>query len=187
MNLFYYGNVLWQSVGFKEEQSMMLSVLSSVINVLTTVIAIFAIDKAGRKPLLLIGGAGMFVSLALMSFVFGMAQIDVNGHPVLRGASAYAAVISANFYIIFFGMSWGPVMWVMLGEMFNNKIRGAALAIAGLTQWLANFIVSTTFPPLVKWVGLGYSYGIYAFFAFFGFFFVLNKIQETKGKELEDM
>lgn len=185
--IFYYGNALWQSVGFREGQSMMLGVFSSVINFLTTFIAVFAIDKAGRKPLLLIGSAGMLVFLVLMSFIFGMSQIDTNGYPVLHGVSAYAAVISANFYIIFFSMSWGPVMWVMLGEMFNNRIRGAALSVAGLVQWLANFIVITTFPPLVKWVGLGCSYGIYAFFAVFGFFFVLNKTQETKGKELEDM
>jgi sugar porter (SP) family MFS transporter len=185
--IFYYGNALWQSVGFREEQSMILSVFSSSINFLATFVAVFAIDKTGRKPLLLIGSAGMFVFLVLMSFVFGMAQIDAKGYPVLHGASAYAAVISAHIYIIFFSISWGPVMWVMLGEMFNNRIRGAALAVAGLVQWLANFIVITTFPPLVKLVGLGYSYGIYAFFAVFGFFFVLNKIQETKGKELEDM
>ncbi|MDR0304638.1 MAG: sugar porter family MFS transporter [Chitinispirillales bacterium] len=185
--IFYYGNTLWQSVGFREEQSLILSVLSSVINVLAMIIAIFLIDKVGRKPLLLIGSAGMFVSLATMAFVFTAVQIDTDGVPVLRGISAYTAVVLANIYVIFFGMSWGPVMWVMLGEMFNNRIRTAALAVAGLVQWLANFTVSTTFPSLVKGIGLGGSYGIYAFFAIFSFFFVLNKVQETKGKELEDM
>lgn len=185
--IFYYGNVLWQSVGFKEDQSLMLSILSSFINFITTIIAIFFIDKIGRKPLLLIGSAGMSAILIVLSLIFATAQIDAFGNPVLVGTTAYTAVIAANLFVVFFGISWGPVMWVMLGEMFNNKIRGAALAVAGLAQWLANFAVSTTFPPLTKYLGLGGSYGIYAFFAIFSFFFVLSKIQETKGKELEDM
>lgn len=185
--IFYYGNELWQSVGFGEEKALALSVLSSVINFAMTIVAIFTIDKIGRKPLLLIGSAGMFVMLLTMSFIFSTATINADGSPVLSGFSAYAAIAGANLFVVFFGMSWGPVMWVMLGEMFNNKIRGTALAVAGLSQWLANFIVSTTFPPLTKYFGLGISYGVYAFFAIFSFFFVLSRVQETKGKELEDM
>jgi SP family sugar:H+ symporter-like MFS transporter len=185
--IFYYGNLLWQSVGFKEEQSIMLSTVSSIVNIFTAAIAIAFIDKKGRRPLLLIGSAGMFFMLVTMAVVFASAQIDANSNPVLRGIAAYIAVAAANIYIIFFGMSWGPVMWVILGEMFNNKIRGAALSLAILVQWLSNFVVSSTFPQLIKNLGLAGAYGIYAFFAIFSFFFVLNKVQETKGKELEDM
>jgi len=185
--IFYYGNALWQSVGFKEDKSLMLSILLSTINILTTFIAIFNIDKIGRKPLLLIGSAGMFVSMFTLSLIFGTAQADPSGNPILAGLPAYTAIAATNLFVVFFGMSWGPVMWVMLGEMFNNKIRGAALAVAGLSQWLANFLVSTTFPPLTQNLGLGGAYGIYAAFAIFSLFFVLSKVQETKGKELEDM
>ncbi|HEY0573889.1 MAG TPA: MFS transporter, partial [Pseudonocardia sp.] len=102
------------------------------------------------------------------------------------GAGGPIAVVAANLYVVFFGASWGPVVWVMLGEMFNNKIRAVALAVAAAAQWIANFIVSTTFPPLAN-IGLGLAYGIYTLFAFLAALFVIKYVQETKGKELEDM
>ena len=106
---------------------------------------------------------------------------------MLQGAGAWGALIAANLYIFFFGCSWGPVVWVLLGEMFNNRIRAAALAVAASAQWLANFAVSTTFPPMSKGMGLGPSYGIYATMALLSFFFVFRWVKETKGKELEAM
>jgi len=184
--IFYYGSVLWRSVGFSEGDSLKLNVLSSVVNIATPLIAIAAVDRFGRKPLLLIGSIGMTVTLLTMSLVFGAAPI-VNGQPELAGTSAYLALAAANLYIVFFGMSWGPVMWVMLGEMFNNRIRGAALAVAGLAQWMANFLVSTTFPPLVSGFGLGGAYGLYTFFALVSILFVVKSVKETKGLELEQM
>lgn len=185
--IFYYGNVLWQSVGFNESDSLMLNVLSSVINIATTLVAIALVDKLGRKPLLLIGSSGMFFSLLLLSIIFATAGTDIHGNPLLEGFRAYAAVGSANLFIIFFGMSWGPVMWVMLGEMFNNRIRAMALAVCGLAQWLANFLVSFTFPIFTSKMGLGGAYGFYTFFAFISIIFVVRYIKETKNKELESM
>jgi MFS transporter, SP family, sugar:H+ symporter len=184
--IFYYGSTLWRSVGFSESDSLMLNVVSGLVNIATTLIAIAAVDRFGRKPLLLIGSVGMFFTLFTMSIMFGTAPV-VNGQPAISGVAAYAALVAANLYIVFFGMSWGPVMWVMLGEMFNNRIRGAALAVAGLAQWTANFAVSTTFPPLTSGIGLGGAYGLYALFAFVSIFFVVKVVNETKGKELEDM
>jgi sugar porter (SP) family MFS transporter len=185
--IFYYGDVLWRSVGFTEQDSLMLNVLSSVINIITTFIAIAAVDKIGRKPLLKIGSIGMFVVLLTLTITFAVSPRDSAGNPLLTQTSGMLAVIAANLYIVFFGMSWGPIMWVMLGEMFNNRIRGAALALAGLTQWLANFTVSTTFPPLTSAFGLGGAYGVYTVCAFISIVFVGIAIKETKGKELEDM
>lgn len=184
--IFYYGSTLWRSVGFSESDSLMLNVVSGLVNIATTLIAIAAVDRFGRKPLLLIGSVGMFFTLFTMSIMFGTVPV-VNGQPAISGVAAYAALVAANLYIVFFGMSWGPVMWVMLGEMFNNRIRGAALAVAGLAQWTANFAVSTTFPPLTSGIGLGGAYGLYALFAFVSIFFVVKVVNETKGKELEDM
>ena len=92
----------------------------------------------------------------------------------------------ANLFVVFFGMSWGPIMWVMLGEMFPNRVRGAALAVAGFAQWVANFLVTQSFPVLAN-TSLGLAYGLYAFFALASFFFVLKWVPETKGVELEDM
>jgi len=185
--IFYYGNVLWQSVGFTQQDAMMTSVLSSVVNIASTMIAIALVDKVGRKPLLLAGSLGMFITLGIMAAIFGTAGLDANGNPEIHGAAAYTAVISANLYVVFFAFSWGPVCWILLGEMFNNRIRGAALALGGLSQWLSNFAISSTFPILLARIGLGGAYGIYCFFAFVSIFFVLSKVRETKGIELEDM
>ncbi len=184
--IFYYGSALWRSVGFSERDALMLNVFSSVVNIATTLLAIAMVDRFGRKPLLLVGSLGMMATLLAMSLSFGLAPV-VDGQPSLTGLAAWIALAAANLYIVFFGMSWGPVVWVMLGEMFNNRIRGSALAVAGLAQWVANFLVSTTFPPLASGLGLGGAYGIYAFFAFLSILFVIKAITETKGKELEDM
>jgi SP family sugar:H+ symporter-like MFS transporter len=88
--------------------------------------------------------------------------------------------------VFFFGMSWGPVVWVLLGEMFPNRIRAAALGLAAAMQWVANWVISTTFPSLAN-LGLAYAYGLYAFFAALSFFFVWMFIRETRGRELETM
>jgi SP family sugar:H+ symporter-like MFS transporter len=184
--IFYYSSVLWQSVGFSESQSLTITVITSVVNVVTTLIAIATIDKVGRKPLLLIGSLGMTVTLAVMAGIFGAARVDATGTPVLHGAAGPAALVAANLFVVFFGMSWGPVVWVILGETFPNRIRAAALSIAAAAQWVANWAITTSFPPL-KDASLGLAYGIYAAFAFISFFFVLRLIRETNGQELEDM
>ena len=97
------------------------------------------------------------------------------------------AVVAANLYVIFFNVSWGPVMWVMLGEMFPNQIRGSALAVAGAAQWSSNFVITVTFPILLAGIGLAATYSIYMVSAVISVFFVLKYVHETKGKELEQM
>ncbi|ACS81037.1 sugar porter family MFS transporter [Maridesulfovibrio salexigens] len=185
--IFYYGSMLWRSVGFSEENSLWITVITGVVNIVTTLVAIVLIDRVGRKPLLLAGSAGMLVTLGVLAYLFGNAPLDATGHPVLQGASATTALYSANLYVFCFGFSWGPVVWVLLGEMFNNRIRASALALGAGAQWVANFMVSASFPSLVSRVGLGITYSIYAFFAALSFFFVLFMVRETKGRELEDM
>ncbi|GAA5146114.1 sugar porter family MFS transporter [Pseudonocardia eucalypti] len=182
--IFYYSSTLWRAVGFTEQDAMLTSVITSVTNILTTLIAIALVDRVGRKPLLLVGAAGQFVCLLTMAVVFATAPV-VDGTPQLGGAGP-VALIAANLYVVFFGCSWGPVVWVMLGEMFNNRIRAMALAVAAAAQWLANFVISTTFPPLAS-AGLGLAYGLYTLFALLAVVFVIKFIRETKGKELEEM
>ncbi|MBM9467425.1 sugar porter family MFS transporter [Nakamurella leprariae] len=188
--IFYFSNTLWQAVGFDESQSFLISVIGSVTNVLVTVVAILLVDRVGRRPLLLVGSIGMFLSLATMALAFSQAVITTgaDGKEVvsLPGAWAGIALVAANLFIVFFGGSWGPVMWVLLGEMFPNRIRAKAMAIATASNWIFNFIVTETFQPLAD-VSLTVAYGLYAAFALLSFFFVLAKIPETKGKELEDM
>jgi MFS transporter, SP family, sugar:H+ symporter len=183
--IFYYSSVLWQAVGFSEADSLIITVITSVTNILTTLIAIATIDKLGRKPLLLVGSSGMAITLGTLAYSFGTAPL-VDGEPVLKGTMALVALLAANLYVVFFGLSWGPVVWVLLGEMFPNRIRAQALAVAAAAQWLANFIVSTTFPTLQA-IGLGFAYGLYTFFAVLSLVFVARRIRETKGRELEQM
>jgi SP family sugar:H+ symporter-like MFS transporter len=179
--------MLWRSVGFSEENSLWITMITGVVNIVTTLVAIALIDRVGRKPLLLAGSAGMVITLVILACLFGQAPINAAGHPSLSGTAATAALYSANIYVFCFGFSWGPIVWVLLGEMFNNRIRASALALGAGAQWVANFIVSASFPSLVQWSGLGFTYSIYAFFAAISFFFVMFLVRETRGRELEDM
>jgi MFS family permease len=183
--IFYYSSVLWQAVGFTQQQSLTITVITNLTNVVTTLVAIASIDRFGRKPLLLIGSIGMFVTLASMAFLFGTAPL-VAGKPVLTGAAGPLALVAANAYVFFFGMSWGPAVWVLLGEIFPNRLRAAALGVAAAMQWIANFAISATFPTLAN-VGLLYAYGIYALAALLSIVFVLRFIRETRGRELESI
>lgn len=183
--IFYYSNQLWQSVGFQEGDAFTISTITSVTNVAVTIAAIALVDKIGRKRLLLIGSIGMTLTLGTMAAVFATATVTDAG-PVLGEIAGPIALVAANLYVIFFGISWGPVMWVLLGEMFPNKIRGVALAVAGFVQWIANWLVAVTFPAISE-VSLVFAYGLYAFFAFISVFFVIKAVRETRGVELEDM
>lgn len=185
--IFYYSSVLWRSVGFSEADSLWITVITSITNIVTTLIAIAFVDKFGRKPLLLLGSIGMFLTLGTMATVFANAPLNAAGNPNLTGTSGLVALLAANLYVFCFGFSWGPIVWVLLGEMFNNRIRGAALSVAAAMQWIANFIVSTTFPVLLQNFGLGSAYGLYTIAAAISFFFVFMLVRETKGKELEEM
>jgi len=182
--IFYYSNVLWQAVGFSADESAVYTVITSVINVLTTLIAIALIDKIGRKPLLLIGSSGMAITLLTMSVIFANATL-VDGKPSLPGASGVIALVAANLFVVAFGMSWGPVVWVLLGEMFPNRIRAAALGLAAAGQWAANWLITVSFPGLREHLGL--AYGFYGLCAILSGLFVWRWVMETKGVSLEDM
>ena len=176
---------MWlEAVGFDESQAFLITVITSVTNIVTTLIAIALIDKIGRKPLLLIGSSGMALTLGTMAVIFGTAP-QVGGQPQLDGAAGPIALIAANLFVVAFGMSWGPVVWVLLGEMFPNRIRAAALGLAAAGQWMANWAITVTFPGLRD--VLGAAYGFYALCAVLSFLFVWKWVEETKGKHLEDM
>jgi len=184
--IFYYSTALWHSVGYAEADAMRITSITGIINILTTLIAIASVDRFGRKPLLLVGSVGMTLTLGTMAWLFAHAPLDASGSPVLAGGHGIAALVAANLYVFAFGFSWGPIVWVLLGEMFNNRIRGAALALAAAAQWVANWLVTLTFPGLSK-IGLGYAYGLYTLAAALSFILVARFVRETKGRELEDM
>ncbi|WP_417509545.1 sugar porter family MFS transporter [Microbacterium sp.] len=183
--IFYYSTTLWLSVGFDESSALMTSVITSITNIVVTIIAILLVDKVGRRPMLLTGSIGMAVTLGMMSVAFSFGTLQ-DGNVVLPQPWSLIALICANGFVVFFGATWGPLVWVLLGEMFPNSIRAGALAVAAAAQWVANFFISTTFPAFAE-IGLTFAYGFYAFFAIVSFFFVYFQVPETKGRELETM
>jgi sugar porter (SP) family MFS transporter len=182
--IFYYSTTLWKSVGFQESDSFTISVFTSVTNIAVTFIAIALVDRVGRRPILLFGSTGMALSLATMSLAFSQANI-VDGEPSLPGAWGPIALVAANVFVVSFGASWGPVVWVLLGEIFPTRIRARALGIAAAAQWIANFLITVTFPPLAAF-SLVFTYGMYATFAALSFFFVMRFVPETNGMSLEE-
>lgn len=201
--IFYYSNTIWAAIGFDESKAFLTSTIVSAVNVIFTFVAIALIDRVGRKPLLLVGSVGMAVSLATMAFVFGTApvctqaiinagneagcnQVSELHTPILSTGAGWVAVFGANIYVAFFAATWGPIVWVLLGEMFSNRFRAAAMSVGVSANWIANFIVSESFPSLLK-VSLGLTYGIFTFFAVVSFFYVTKFVKETKGVQLEDM
>ena len=185
--VFYYGAVLWQAAGFSEDNALLINVVTGGVSIGACLVATLLVDRIGRKPLLLVGSFGMALTLGAMAFVFATGALGENGALKLGDDAGLIALIAANLYVIFFNATWGPVMWVMLGEMFPNQIRGSGLAVSGLSVWVTNFGITMLFPVMLTSIGLGGAYGIYAFFALISAFFVIKFTRETKGLELEDM
>ncbi len=182
--IFYYSTTLWRSVGFQESDSLFISVVTSITNVLVTIVAIALVDRIGRRPILLAGSIGMAVSLGTMAIAFSTAS-GTGTEVSLHGAWGPIALIAANVFVIAFGASWGPLVWVLLGEIFPNRIRAKALGVAAMAQWIANFLITVSFPVMAG-LSLPLTYGMYALFALLSFVFVLTKIPETNGMSLEE-
>jgi len=185
--IFYYGETLWKLAGISEEVALERNIISGLVSIAAVFAALAVIDKIGRKPLLLIGSTGMALTLGAMAWAFSGAGTDAAGNLMLGETQGYTALVAANLYVIFFNMSWGPVMWVMLGEMFPNQMRGSALAVAGLAQWGSNYLVVQSFPAMADGLGLAGTYALYTVAAVISIFLVQKFIKETKGKELEEM
>ncbi|MFD7030453.1 sugar porter family MFS transporter [Streptomyces sp. NPDC059917] len=183
--IFYYSSSLWQSVGIDPSSSFLYSFETSVVNIIGTVIAMVFVDRIGRKPLALIGSVGMTISLALAAWAFSYKDTS-GGDIALPHAQGLVALIAANFFVLFFALSWGVVVWVLLGEMFPGRIRAAALGVAAAAQWIANWAITVSFPTLSDW-NLSGAYVIYAVFALLSIPFILKWVPETKGKALEEM
>ena len=170
----YYAPRIFENMGASGDASMIQTVVMGIVNIIFTVVAIFTVDKVGRKPLLIIGSLGMMigmVALAVLSFT------DTIG---------LTALIFIIIYTASFMMSWGPICWVLISEIFPNTIRSQAVAIAVAAQWIANFLVSATFPSLSAW-SVGGTYCIYALMSLASAIFVWKWVPETKGKTLEEM
>ncbi|WP_128380935.1 sugar porter family MFS transporter [Streptomyces cavernae] len=179
---FYYSSTLWQSVGVNPTESFFYSFTTSIINIVGTVIAMIFVDRIGRRPLALIGSVGMVIGLALEAWAFSYDLVDGK----LPSTQGWIALVAAHVFVLFFALSWGVVVWVMLGEMFPNRMRAAALGVAASAQWIANWAITASFPSLADW-NLSVTYVLYTIFAALSIPFVLKFVPETKGKSLEEM
>lgn len=183
--IFYYSSSLWQSVGIDPSSSFFYSFTTSIINIIGTVIAMVLVDRIGRKPLALIGSAGMAVSLGVCAWAFSYKE-GSGDNITMPDTQGTIALIAAHSFVLFFALSWGVVVWVLLGEMFPNRIRAAALGVAASAQWIANWVITVSFPTLSDW-NLSGAYVIYTVFALLSIPFILKWVPETKGKALEEM
>lgn len=170
----YYAPRIFENMGASGDASMVQTVVMGVVNIIFTVVAIFTVDKVGRKPLLIIGSAGMMIGMAALAALSFTDSIGL------------AALVFIILYTASFMMSWGPICWVLIAEIFPNTIRSQAVAIAVAAQWISNFLVSATFPSLSAW-SIGGTYCIYALMSLASAIFVWRWVPETKGKTLEEM
>ena len=177
----YYAPEIFKTIASGTDSALLMTIIVGVVNFLFTIIAIRTVDKYGRKPLMVIGAIGMAVAMISLGFVF------------FGSASGYLALLCMMLYVASFAMSWGPVTWVLLSEIFPNKIRGRALAIAVAAQWTSNYLVSLTFPMmndnsyLKEKFNHGFAYWIYGIMSVLATLFILKFVPETKGKTLEEM
>lgn len=180
--IFYYSSTLWQSVGIGEDRSLLISVISAVVNIAGTFVAIAIIDRVGRRPLLITGSIGMALALGTASWAFSFDRLADGTLPSPQGT---IALVAANLFVFFFALSWGPTVWVLLSEMFPNRSRAAAVAVATSANWIANFLVTVTFPTFSD-LNLSVTYAGYAVMALVSLGVVLKFVTETKGRSLEE-
>ncbi len=199
--LYYGADIFEQALGFGAEDILQQQVLLATVNLIFTFVAMFTVDKLGRKPLLYIGSVGMLIGFLMMGFTLYLSdysQINSAGLPTISKSEGIISLIGVLIFIASFAMSMGPVVWVMLSEIFPNKIRSAAMSIAVAAQWLANYLVSQSFPMIVEseanklkmdggfWNN-SLPYFLFSVFIALTIVFVWKYIPETKGKTLEEM
>ncbi|NCB24207.1 MAG: D-xylose transporter XylE [Bacteroidia bacterium] len=170
----YYAPRIFESMGAAKDASMLQTIIMGLVNVMFTVVAILTVDKWGRKPLLITGSIGMSIGM------FAISALAFNN---IIGISTLVFII---IYTASFMMSWGPICWVLISEIFPNKIRGQAVAVAVACQWFANYLISSTYPAMMEFSG-GMTYGFYGLMAVLSALFVWKMVPETKGKSLEEM
>ncbi len=170
----YYAPRIFESMGAEKDASMLQTVVMGLVNVIFTVVAIATVDKWGRKPLLMVGSIGMAIGMIAIGALSFLKIIGI-------GTLVFIIIYTASFM-----MSWGPICWVLISELFPNKIRGKAIAIAVAAQWAANYFISSTYPAMMEFSG-GLTYWFYGSMSILSFFFVWKMVPETKGKTLEEV
>ena len=172
--LYYAPRIFESMAGSSKDISMLQTVVMGIVNIVFTVVAIVTVDRFGRKPLLIIGSTGMALGMLVIGTMSYFKIIGI-------GTLVFIIIYSASFM-----MSWGPICWVLIAEIFPNNIRGKAVAIAVAAQWIANFVVSSTFPFMIG-INEPFTYYLYGVMSILSAFFVWKLVPETKGKTLEEM
>ncbi|NJK86545.1 MAG: sugar porter family MFS transporter, partial [Bacteroidales bacterium] len=170
----YYAPRIFESMGSAKDASFLQTVIMGIVNVIFTVVAILTVDKWGRKPLLMVGSVGMAIGMFAIGALSFLNIIGI-------GTLVFIIIYTASFM-----MSWGPICWVLISEIFPNKIRGRAVAIAVAAQWAANYLISSTYPFMMEFSG-GVTYSFYGLMSVLSLIFVWRMVPETKGKTLEEM
>lgn len=176
----YYAPEIFKTLGSGTDSALLQTILVGAINLSFTVVAIVFVDRFGRRPLQIIGALGMAASMFGLGMIFYLQKVG------------FGALICMLLYVASFAMSWGPVTWVLLSEIFPNSIKGA-MSIAVASQWLANLFISTTFPMmndsslLTRYFHHGFAYWIYAVMGILAAIFMFRFVPETKGKTLEEI
>ncbi len=174
----YYANQIFGLAGFgTAKAAIWASVGVGIVNVLTTIVSVWLLDRSGRRPLLIIGMAGMTVGLLVLSLTFWL-QIP---------AESYLSVISLMVYVASFAIGIGPVAWLIISEVYPHRIRGRAMSLAIFANWTANYIVSLTFLTLIEWLTSSGAFLFYAIICAYALYFVWRRVPETKGKTLEEI
>lgn len=190
--IFYYATTIFTTLGFGEQQALQQTLILTGVKVAAIIAGMLLVDRIGRRPLLLFGSIAMFTALVVTAFVMLTAPetvaADGSTSPDLAHSPGLAvlALIALCLYVFAYAGTWGPIMWVLIGEMFPNRIRGAATSVAGGVEWMSNYAITLTFPVLAAW-SIGTTYGLYALVAFISIIFVWKFVPETKNRELESM
>jgi SP family xylose:H+ symportor-like MFS transporter len=177
----YYGPEIFKNIGSGTNSALLQTIVIGAVNLIFCIGAINTVDRFGRKPLQIAGAVIMGAAMIILGFVF------------LSTHLGYLALLCMILFMAGFSFSWGPVVWVLLSEIFPNKIRGRAMSIAVAVQWIMNYLVSWTFPMLDKSSFLtrifhhGFAYWVYGMMAVFAALFMWKLVPETKGKSLEQM
>lgn len=170
--VFNYTPRIFQSIGVSQDNQLLQTVFIGIVNLVFTILAMLLVDKLGRKPLMLIGAAGLCILYIIVVRMLAAGSTSVSWF-LLSSIGVYA-------------MSLAPVTWVLISEIFPNKVRGVAISVAVLSLWVAYFILVFTFPVLFDKLG-DKTFYIYSAICFLGFIFVYFKVKETKGKTLEEL
>ena len=174
--ILYYAPVIFEKAGAGESVALLQTIAVGLVNLVFTVVAMVTVDRAGRRPLLKGGFISMGIFLLLLSGLFFAGKLE-----------GYGVLVFILGFIAAFAMSAGPVTWVLISEIYPNQIRGVAVSVATLALWVANFLVSYTFPVLLARLDGGYTFLLYAAINLLGFVFVWAFVPETKGKSLEEL